>query len=335
MSVFAGTESVQIPHSLRRDGLLRRFAPFGAVSLLAVGRTVVECNPSLNAIVGLDETDLVGASFAQVARPDDEARDAQEFGRLLSGEISSFDTRRWILTADGETGWIENHITLLQGESGSPQRLLVQVQDVTQRRELQGRLQFEADHDPMTGLLNRRGFGRELDRHVDHVRRYGPVGCVLLIDLDGLKGVNDTEGHYVGDQAILRAADVLRERFRHTDAVGRLGGDEFAVLLPRASADQAVAAAESFLSASRGADSSTEPALRASIGIADFGLEYVTAEQVLHNADRAMYVAKGSGGDRCATFTPEALPIKKAAARVAWLDQVKSRSEQDVDVATP
>jgi diguanylate cyclase (GGDEF)-like protein/PAS domain S-box-containing protein len=306
-------------------------APLG-MAVLELDGTMVECNASLTTIVGLNETDLIGANFADVARPDDEARDAQQFGRLLSGEISSFDTRRWILTADGETAWIENHITLLKGESASPQRLLVQVQDVTQRRALQGKLQFEADHDPMTGLLNRRGFGRELDRHIEQVRRYGPAGRVLLIDLDGLKGINDTEGHHVGDQAILHTAHVLRERFRHTDVVGRLGGDEFAVLLPRASADQAVAAAESFLSESRGAESSIAPVLRSSIGIADFGLEYVTAEQVLHNADRAMYLAKGIGGDCCATFTPETPPLEDV---VGWIDHLADRTEQDVDIPTP
>jgi diguanylate cyclase (GGDEF)-like protein/PAS domain S-box-containing protein len=309
-------------------------APLG-MAVLELDGTLVECNESLTAIVGLNEADLVGENFGNVARPDDEARDAQQFGQLLLGEISSFDTRRWILTADGETAWIENHITLLNGESGSPQRLLVQVQDVTQRRALHGKLQFEADHDPMTGLLNRRGFGRELDRHVENVRRYGPAGRVLLIDLDGLKSLNDTRGHHVGDQAILQAADALRERFRHTDVVGRLGGDEFAVLLPRASADQAVAAAESFLSACRRAVSTTEPALRASVGIADFGLDQVTAEQVLHNADRAMYMAKESGGDCCATFTPQASPTEQGRTRIGWLSNVTGRTKQDVDVPTP
>jgi diguanylate cyclase (GGDEF)-like protein len=187
----------------------------------------------------------------------------------------------------------------------------------------------------MTGLLNRRGFGRELDRHVEYVRRYGPAGRLLLIDLDGLKGVNDTEGHHVGDQLILRAAHALSERFRLTDVVGRLGGDEFAVLLPRASADQAVAAAESFLAASRDVEALAEPTLRASVGIADFGLEFLTAELVLHNADQAMYLAKGRGGDCCATFTPETPSVEEIATRFGWLDHVTGRTEHDVDLPTP
>jgi diguanylate cyclase (GGDEF)-like protein/PAS domain S-box-containing protein len=304
-------------------------APLG-IAVLELDGTMLECNAALVAIVGLDEEHLIGVNFGEVARPDDQARDSEQFRQLLAGEIPSFDSRRHILIGDGKTAWVENHTSLLHGEPGGPQRLLVQVQDVTQRRAMQGQLEFEADHDPMTGLLNRRGFGRELDRHIEHVRRYGPVGRILLIDLDGLKRLNDTEGHHAGDQAILRTAQTLRERFRHTDVVGRLGGDEFAVLLPQASQDQAVAASELFQSASRRDISSLGPALPSSIGIADFALPGVTASQVLHNADRAMYVAKGGGGDSAVTFMPATPLMEQGATRVGWLDRVEGRSSHEI-----
>src|SRR5579871_4392628 len=95
-------------------------------------------------------------------------------------------------------------------------------------------LRHMADHDPLTGLLNRRGLEAELERHVTHVRRYGDRGALLALDLDHFKTVNDTLGHDAGDQLIVSVAEILTERLRATDTVARLGGDEFAILLPEA-----------------------------------------------------------------------------------------------------
>ena len=89
-----------------------------------------------------------------------------------------------------------------------------------------------ADHDPLTGLLNRRSLERELASHVARVKRIGATGAVLMIDLDNFKYYNDTQGHSAGDDLIVRIGQALQTRLRETDVLVRLGGDEFAVLLP-------------------------------------------------------------------------------------------------------
>lgn len=89
------------------------------------------------------------------------------------------------------------------------------------------------------GLLNRRAFKRALSSHVAHVDRYGPTGALLILDLDGLKIINDTGGHPAGDRAITTVAEILVKRLRSTDIVARLGGDEYAVILPRVTRSQA------------------------------------------------------------------------------------------------
>src|SRR5215212_11021937 len=94
-------------------------------------------------------------------------------------------------------------------------------------------LRFLAEHDSLTGLLNRRRFRAELDQYVSFAARYGGRGAVMVIDIDGLKEVNDKLGHQAGDRLIRRVADILRERVRGTDLVARLSGDEFAVLMPQ------------------------------------------------------------------------------------------------------
>ena len=101
-------------------------------------------------------------------------------------------------------------------------------------------LRYLADHDSLTGLLDRRRFRAELDQYVSFTARYGGQGAVMIIDIDGLKEVNDRLGHHAGDNLIRRIADVLRERVRATDIVARLSGDEFAVLMPQTDTDGAM-----------------------------------------------------------------------------------------------
>ena len=105
-------------------------------------------------------------------------------------------------------------------------------------------LRYLADHDSLTGLLDRRRFRAELDQYVSFSARYGGQGAVMIVDIDGLKAVNDTLGHQAGDNLIRQVAETLRERVRATDIVARLSGDEFAVLMPQTDTAGALALGE-------------------------------------------------------------------------------------------
>src|SRR3954451_2576579 len=108
------------------------------------------------------------------------------------------------------------------------------VEGALERAErTEAELRFLADHDPLTGLLNRRRFRAELDQYVSFTARYGGRGAVMVIDIDALKDVTARLGHQAGDTLIRRVAEILRERVRATDLVARLSGDEFAVLMPQ------------------------------------------------------------------------------------------------------
>jgi diguanylate cyclase (GGDEF)-like protein len=165
------------------------------------------------------------------------------------------------------------------------------------------RLQELADHDTLTGVLNRRRFTEELDRSIAYSRRYGGQGAVLVLDVDHFKSINDEFGHAVGDQVLARLGALLRERVRGTDVVGRLGGDEFTVLLPRADAEQSLAVARAVLDKLRSEGTVTMTGrsigITASIGVGCFGQGLgLDSQQVLRNADVAMYEAKEAGRDR-------------------------------------
>ncbi len=166
-------------------------------------------------------------------------------------------------------------------------------------------LRFLAEHDSLTGLLNRRSFRVKLDRHVAFSDRYGGQGAVMIIDIDGLKEVNDRLGHQPGDNLIRRVATVLRERVRETDIVARLSGDEFAVLMPQTDTGGALQLGEDLRAeVADGFPPDTElGAATISVGITMFGGKGgAGAEAVLVAADQAMYRAKDEGRNRIALF---------------------------------
>jgi diguanylate cyclase (GGDEF)-like protein len=180
------------------------------------------------------------------------------------------------------------------------------VQGALDRAEkTEAELRFLADHDSLTGLLNRRRFRAELDQYVSFSARYGGRGAVMVIDIDGLKEVNDKLGHQAGDRLIRRVSDILRERVRATDIVARLSGDEFAVLMPQTDTagalqlgeDLRAQVAEDFGSSSEAAPASI------SVGITMFGGQSgAGSEAVLLAADQAMYQAKAEGRNRIMLF---------------------------------
>jgi diguanylate cyclase (GGDEF)-like protein len=166
-------------------------------------------------------------------------------------------------------------------------------------------LRYIADHDSLTGLLDRRRFRAELDQYVSFSARYGGQGAVMIIDIDGLKAVNDTHGHHAGDSLIRQIALILRERVRATDIVARLSGDEFAVLVPQTDTAGALQLGEDLRAqvAESAAPAPDTEAATISVGITMFGGKRdVGGESVLVAADQAMYRAKEEGRNQIALF---------------------------------
>jgi diguanylate cyclase (GGDEF)-like protein len=181
-----------------------------------------------------------------------------------------------------------------------------------QSDSLVAELNHAATTDSTTGLLNRRGFGQQLELELDRSSRLRTNAALLLCDLDRLKLVNDTFGHAAGDDALAAVAKVLVTGKRSIDAVARIGGDEFALLLPGCSADEATDLAEHLSHAVSRLRDPGDDRLSASFGVAEFPRDATTAGELLAKADASLYRAKHTRPNRAAAddadHTPDLQP---------------------------
>jgi diguanylate cyclase (GGDEF)-like protein/PAS domain S-box-containing protein len=204
--------------------------------------------------------------------------------------------------------------------------------DVTERRRIESQLQYLANHDALTGLLNRHSLEWELERMVAHSRRFGPDGAVLVLDLDSFKAVNDGLGHHAGDELIRAVGGRLHEQLRETDVLARLGGDEFAILLPRLHERGARTVAGRLVQALRGhtfAIAGHSVGVTASVGVAVLDETEVRSEELLMKADLAMYAAKEAGRDRLVVYTPEDARYVQKQAVVSWVGRIREALAED------
>jgi diguanylate cyclase (GGDEF)-like protein len=155
--------------------------------------------------------------------------------------------------------------------------------------------------DHLTGLANRRRFERQLEREVARTERYGRPFCLLLVDIDNFKGVNDTYGHDAGDEALRRVANVIQSGTRGIDTGARIGGDEFAVILPETDLVHGLEVAERLRAAIAALDLGPAGRITASLGAAELPACTRTGEELRAAADAALYEAKRGGRDRAAT----------------------------------
>ena len=257
-----------------------------------------------------DDDAALGYVVDQVAEPEKFLAKIREL--YGNPDATSYDVVEF---KDGRV--FERYSQPQRGSDGTVHGRVWSFHDATERERASDALRHLADHDALTGLFNRRRFEQELQRQVSQAQRYGTGGAVLLFDLDDFKYVNDSLGHRAGDTLIKGVADVLRRRLRDSDVLARLGGDEFAILLPNADAEEAVQTAESLLATLRRHRASFDGrhvSVSSSVGVAPVSSpEVQTAEELMMEADAAMYDAKEAGRDRVIAYDPIGARAKTAA----------------------
>jgi diguanylate cyclase (GGDEF)-like protein/PAS domain S-box-containing protein len=306
----------------------------GMATAAAEGDSLIDVNDALCELTGYPRDVLLQTGLMALTHPDDVPAAQAATQRLLSGEEDSVQNEQRLMTREGRPVWVLAATSLVRDETGEPILRIVQLQDVTEHKRFERELQHLADHDPLTGLLNRRRFEEELQRELATAMRYGRGGAVIALDLDHFKHVNDSLGHSAGDALITRVGGLLEERLRESDIVARLSGDEFAVVLPQADERRALAVADELLETIRtGAILTQGPVptgTTASVGVSLFGDDPhdVTGEELMAEADLAMYEAKEAGRDRRSIYKATDRRARIEARRT-WVDRIKRALADD------
>jgi diguanylate cyclase (GGDEF)-like protein/PAS domain S-box-containing protein len=276
------------------------------MALMATDGRWLQVNNSLCEIVGYSETELLAMNAQAITHSDDLGKHLADVYMLLEGQIVTSSMEKRYVHKLGYPVWVMSSASLVRNALGEPLHFIVQMQDITERKHAEEQLHHAAFYDGMTGLPNRALFTDQLQLTIERVKQSpDQMFAVLFLDVDRFKNINDSLGHVFGDQLLTTIARRLENCVRPEDSVARFGGDEFAILLNSIKhsvdaihvADRVQAElAQSFNLCGQ------EIFTTASIGIALSSTGYNYPEELLRDADTAMYRAKARGKGRHEVF---------------------------------
>ncbi|MBD2543768.1 bifunctional diguanylate cyclase/phosphodiesterase [Planktothricoides raciborskii] len=281
------------------------YAPIG-MAIQSLNGPFQRVNQGLCEPLGYTAEELLGKSFADLIHPEEVMAFLEQQQHLLADEIASFQMENRYLAKDGHVVHALLKMVLVRDFRGEPLHLLGQFVDISDRKQVEQQLVHDAFHDALTGLPNRAMFLERVSTALKRIKRYPhQLFAVLFLDVDRFKIVNDSMGPVMGDRLLIAIADKLNQCLRSTDMVARLGGDEFSILLEDIKdIKDATKVADRILEllGSPFTLNGYEVVTTASIGIAMLSPTYEQPEQVLRDADIAMYRAKRAGKARYEIF---------------------------------
>ena len=294
--------------SLDREKLALAFAEIGTCEFDVKSSMVRSSDMSLRLFgIRSDQADLPYDTLLNSLHAEDRAKFSHALEQCLSG-TGNLDVEYRVAWADGSFRWLRTKGDALLDLDGEPIKVLWVTEDVSQRKDMDARVRFLAHHDLLTGLPNRTLFQDRLQQALASAKRMQSRVALLFIDLDRFKYVNDSFGHRAGDILLQTVAARLRGCVRETDTVCRHAGDEYLIVLSALrDPTEAALVAEKVLGIFDEVFEleSHEVQISASVGISVYPDDGQTMEDLIRNADAAMYHSKKSGRNRFEFFTPE------------------------------
>jgi diguanylate cyclase (GGDEF)-like protein/PAS domain S-box-containing protein len=268
-----------------------------AIMVTTADAVILAVNPAFTAITGFAAADVVGQT-PRILKSDrqDHASFEALWERLLTTGV--WEGKIWNRKKSGELRLMAEKISTIRDQAGRPDRYIALLSDVTEMREKDERIRFQAYHDALTSLPNRVLLADRLEQALNVARRTGGSVAVLFLDLDNFKLINDSMGHTIGDRMLEIVAERLSALMRRSDTVARVGGDEFVLVISDFPHTSEIAAVAEKIIASLGRPYEVDGRLlhsSVSIGIAIYPGGGSDATRLMQNADTAMYKAKSAG----------------------------------------
>ncbi|CAB3809939.1 hypothetical protein LMG28688_07092 [Paraburkholderia caffeinitolerans] len=333
------------------------------VTLASIGEAVIRtdqdarvtyCNAVAERILGRHAATILSRPFGTICDLRNGADDARSLDILCSahaasgaggtsGTSSSGAADLYVARPDGSRLAVDYSVSKLRDARGCAIGTVIVLYDVSALREHAARLAYQATHDELTDLYNRREFEQRLGalleagacsgiQSISGEQRERPAHSVMFLDLDQFKVVNDTCGHSTGDELIREVCSVLRKTLRATDIIARLGGDEFGVVLPHCPVAHAWQLAESLREAIAGIRFTGAGRIvqtSVSIGLVGDVASLACVKEVMKAADVACYMAKKKGRNRVHRFRLDDEELSEAHTQMAWVADIKAALEND------
>jgi diguanylate cyclase (GGDEF)-like protein/PAS domain S-box-containing protein len=288
-----------------RDAMLQAMSEAAHDALIVIDSsdTIVLWNKAAEAMFGYGKVEVLGRKFHDLVTGKEHhaaiKAGLQLFATTGTGPVMNSVMEFTAFKKSGGEFPVERSVSAFR--RGGRWYAVGSLRDITERKRSEARLKELATKDGLTGLNNRRHFLELAGLLFETAKRYQTPMSAVVLDVDHFKSVNDTFGHDVGDAVLRALARAVGEGFRAVDVSGRVGGEEFAIVMPETGAEQAAAVAERFretVKAMRVAHPGGELSVTVSLGVAGFDPSMATLEDLLKEADKALYEAKRSGRDR-------------------------------------
>jgi diguanylate cyclase (GGDEF)-like protein/PAS domain S-box-containing protein len=315
------------------------------VTLDAIGEAVLTTdaqglvawmNPVAERLTGWTSGDACGqpldAVFSIIGEADRQPV-VQLVQKCLSNAQASHSGAHIVLVSrQGQEFGIECSVSPMLHANGVVLGAVTVFRDVTEQRQLLGKISFQATHDALTGLVNRTEFDSRLARALRTARDGGAEHSLMCIDLDRFKLVNDTCGHAAGDKLLKQVADMLREAVRGSDVVARLGGDEFAILLENCAVDKAQKIGQALcdrMDDFRFVHGEQRMRIGTSIGLVTVHAQWETTAALLQAADASCYAAKQSGRNRVHRWLDHDARLQTRSGETCWAPRIEQVLDED------
>jgi diguanylate cyclase (GGDEF)-like protein/PAS domain S-box-containing protein len=280
----------------------------------------------LEMIGNSSEQSVLGTPYISLACEEDRERIAKLITAGIAGQFSEFEFRG---TSGSE---FSSNFVPIHETDGKVDRLLGITQDISEKKHAQDKLSFQASHDALTGLINRREFERRANRLLKSFQHNPTEHAMCFLDLDRFKVINDTCGHPAGDELLRQISEILRNTVRKRDTLARLGGDEFGVLMEHCSLDHAKRVADDILKALNNHQFSWEEEVfrvGASIGLVAITESTANFTELFKRADAACYFAKELGRNRVHVAHPEDADLAVRHGEMRWVGRINQALDED------